>query len=152
MTYSELVNLIKESHDSWSVSEGMEHLPESEQEKDFLLEGLEPVAEFDDETLMGMLQDEFPEYGGNWIVSEMNDGTIDVEYNSEATSMGLYLAFQARSQCDPNHQAWIAAGKPDGWDYQAIELPEDFNEQFSMTYDKMWNEYLLKRKQKAVTR
>ncbi len=91
MTYAELVNLIKESQDSWTVSEGQGHLPESEQEKEFYLEGIESVDGFDAETLMDMLQDEFPEYDGCWFVWASEDKTISVEFNSQATAKGIYL-------------------------------------------------------------
>lgn len=91
MTYSELVNLIKESHNSWFVSEGMEHLPESEQEKDFSLEGIEPVEGIDTETLTDMLGEEFND--GNWVVYDLKDGTIGVDYFSQATAMGLYQEY-----------------------------------------------------------
>lgn len=150
MTYSKLVNLIKESHDSWFVSEALEHLPESQQEKDFLLEGIESIDGLDAETLMGMLQDDLAELtkdNGSWCVYNMEDGTMDIQYLCQTTLMGLYFDVEARSLCDPNHQAWIAAGKPEDWDYCAIELSQDFFDQCSTAYDKMMSEYLLKREQ-----
>ena len=108
MTYAELVNLIKESHDSWTVSEGMEHLPESEQEKDFYLEGIEPVDGLDDETLMDMLGEEFND--GNWLVYEMKDGTICVEYTSQATANGIFMDGLNFWANHPESAEWVAQG------------------------------------------
>ncbi|MDR2573786.1 MAG: hypothetical protein LBC94_05495 [Desulfovibrio sp.] len=138
MTYSELVNLIKESHDSWSVSEGMEHLPESEQEKDFLLEGIEPVEGFDAETLMGMLQDDFPEYDGNWLVYDMEDGTIEVEFQSQATTTGLYMEMLDREENNPKKVEWVNTQ----WERLKTNYPDYVARHQKVTVNWFWDEEL----------
>jgi len=135
MAFTQLATLIRESDEAWTVAENQQHLPVAKQEIIFGLEGIARVEGVDNDTLTGMLEKEFSEYDGFWFVGDSDDGTIEVSFTSEAVlNAGNTLPYIG-TMCNPNYQAWLAAGQPEEWDCEVIECPEDYDVQVNKAYD-----------------
>lgn len=98
MRYSELITLITESQEFWTVSAITKDLPESDQEMEFYREGIEPVDGVSSGTLMAFLKKEFTQYDGTWIVYDSSDGTITVESITRKTINAWHKEMLARDE------------------------------------------------------